>query len=94
MKAGFYQFSPEFGNKTVNINNVISAVKDADMDLLVLPEFFATGYQFISQDEVADLSEPVPNGETTEALIELSREKQLCGGFPAGREGADQQEEP
>ena len=77
MKAGFYQFSPEFGNKTVNINNVISAVKDADMDLLVLPEFFATGYQFISQDEVADLSEPVPNGETTEALIELSREKQM-----------------
>jgi predicted amidohydrolase len=62
MKAGFYQFSPAFGNKEGNLGKVLSAVKDADVDLIVLPEFFATGYQFVSKDEVAKLSERIPEG--------------------------------
>ncbi len=77
MKAGFYQFSPAFGEKEKNIKKAISAIRDADVDLLVLPEFFATGYQFISDDEVAELSESIPRGYTTEALFELSREKNI-----------------
>lgn len=77
MKAGFYQFAPAFGRKEENIGKVISALKNVDMDLLVLPEFFATGYQFISQDEVAELAEPVPDGNTTKALLSLSREKDV-----------------
>lgn len=77
MKVGFYQFSPAFGEKEKNINKVVTAIKDTDSHLLVLPEFFATGYQFISKDEVDDLSEQVPKGPTTEALIELSHEKNI-----------------
>ncbi|RJR14625.1 MAG: acyltransferase [Nitrospiraceae bacterium] len=77
MKVGFYQFSPAFGEKEKNINKVVTAIKDTDAHLLVLPEFFATGYQFISEDEVDDLSEQVPKGPTTEALIELSHEKNI-----------------
>ena len=75
MKAGFYQFTPLFGKKKENIKKVISAVKNADVELLVLPEFFATGYQFVSDEEVAELSEPAPNGDTTRALLELSLER-------------------
>jgi len=75
MKAGFYQFNPIFGKKDENLKKVLSAVKHADVEFLVLPEFFATGYQFISTDEVAELSEPIPNGESTRFLLELSREK-------------------
>ncbi|MEK7308122.1 MAG: acyltransferase, partial [Nitrospirota bacterium] len=60
MKAGFYQFNPIFGKKDENLKKVLSAVKSAELELLVLPEFFATGYQFISSDEVASLSEPIP----------------------------------
>jgi predicted amidohydrolase len=56
MKAGFFQFDPAFGRKIENLKKVLSSVKDADLDLLVLPEFFTTGYQFISKDEVAELS--------------------------------------
>ncbi|RJQ56962.1 MAG: acyltransferase [Nitrospiraceae bacterium] len=84
MKAGFYQFSPAFGEKEENIRKVRSAVKDADIDLLVLPEFFATGYQFISGEEVAELAEPVPHGHTTEALTALSLEKgiYIAAGLP------------
>ena len=84
MKAGFYQFNPAFGKKEENLKNVLSAITDADADLLVLPEFFATGYQFVSQEEVSELSESIPNGDTTERLSELSRQKgiYLVAGLP------------
>lgn len=84
MKAAFYQFAPAFGNKEENIAKVISAVKDADFELLVLPEFFATGYQFVSTNEVIELSEPIPDGNTTKALSDLSKEKgiYIVAGLP------------
>lgn len=75
MKAGFYQFNPIFGKKDENLKKVLSAVKSAELELLVLPEFFATGYQFISAEEVAELSEPIPKGHTTEFLLDLSHKK-------------------
>jgi predicted amidohydrolase len=84
MKVGFYQFNPAFGKKEGNLKKVLSAVKDADIDLLVLPEFFATGYQFISKDEVAELSEQIPAGNTTECFTELSLQKgfYIVAGLP------------
>jgi predicted amidohydrolase len=84
MKAGFYQFNPSFGEKKENIHKVLSAVKDADLDILVLPEFFATGYQFISAEEVAELAETIPGGYTTDLLSTLSREKcfYIVAGLP------------
>jgi len=84
MKAGFYQFNPLFGKKEQNLKQVLSAVKDASLDLLVLPEFFATGYQFVSRDEVAELSERIPDGDTTRCLSELSRQKScyVVAGLP------------
>jgi predicted amidohydrolase len=84
MKAGFYQFNPTFAEKEENLKKVFSAITDADADLIVLPEFFATGYQFVSQEEVSGLSEPIPNGYTTERLSELSRHKgiYLVAGLP------------
>ena len=84
MKAGFYQFAPAFGNKDGNLKKVLSAIKNADVDLLVLPEFFATGYQFVSKDEMAELSEQIPDGYTTKLLSELSRQKgfYIVAGLP------------
>lgn len=84
MKAGFYQFNPGFGKKEENIKKVVSATQDVDMELLVLPEFFATGYQFVSAREVDGLSESVPDGDTTEALLKLSHERgmYIVAGLP------------
>jgi predicted amidohydrolase len=84
MKAGFFQFSPTFGNKKENFDTVRHAVRAASLDLLVLPEFFATGYQFVSKDEVAALAESVPDGETTRFLVTLSQEKgiYIVAGLP------------
>lgn len=88
MKAGFYQFNPVFGEKKQNIATVADALTGIDAELMVLPEFFATGYQFISMDEVASLAEEIPGGETTEALVRLSNKHNLyiVGGLPE-REG-------
>lgn len=77
MKAGCYQFDPAFGKKEANLTKVASALINADLQLLVLPEFFATGYQFASIDEVAELSETVKSGQTTEFLCDISREKDI-----------------
>jgi len=84
MKAGFFQFDTAFGRKKENFDKVRAAVKDTSLDLLVLPEFFATGYQFVSKDEVAELAEPVPEGETTEFLTLLSKDKNvyIVAGLP------------
>lgn len=73
MKAGFYQFDPVFGEKDANIDKVIDVLTNADADLIVLPELFATGYQFVSHREVAQLAENIPDGNTTARLSELSR---------------------
>lgn len=77
MKVGFYQFNPTFGRKGLNLEKVTQATRRAQVDLLVLPELFATGYQFASKAEVIDLSEPVPGGETTQAMLRLSQEQNI-----------------
>lgn len=88
MKAGFYQFHPLFGEKESNIQRVAEVTRHSDAELLVLPEFFATGYQFVSAHEVAELSEPVPDGFTTKAIAELTHEQEMyiVAGLPE-REG-------
>lgn len=75
MKVGFYQFEPVFGDKKDNIDKVLVQLRTSQADLLVLPELFATGYQFVSKEEAFNLSESVPEGHTSQALIDLSREK-------------------
>lgn len=77
MKAGFYQFAPAFGRKEENLLKATDAISRSDADLIVLPEFFATGYQFISLQEASELAEPVPGGPTCEALVELSSKNNL-----------------
>jgi len=77
MQAGFFQFDTAFGRKQENLEKVRAATGDTSLDLLVLPEFFATGYQFASKDEVAELAEPVPHGETTEFIVSLSKDRDI-----------------
>ncbi len=78
MKVGFLQTSPAFGEKDKNIRNVISTIQHVRSDLVVLPELFNTGYQFTSREECFSLAETVPDGQTTQALIGISKEKQLA----------------
>lgn len=71
MQLGFVQFAPVFGDKTANFKTVASMIKTRHADLWVLPELFATGYQFASQEEVNALAEPASGGETLRFLHEI-----------------------
>jgi predicted amidohydrolase len=77
MKVGFYQFAPEFGDIKYNLQKFLDAAASVETDLLVLPELFNTGYQFTSREEAAALSEEIPSGFTTNALIKLSAKKKV-----------------
>ncbi|HHT9137117.1 MAG TPA: nitrilase-related carbon-nitrogen hydrolase [Candidatus Wunengus sp. YC60] len=77
MKVGFLQTFPRFGKKSENIGRAISSISGLNADLIVLPELFNTGYQFVSREEALALSERIPDGQTTQALIKLAKEKNL-----------------
>lgn len=70
MRIGIAQTSPVFGERDRNIAEALQLISQEHADLWVLPELFATGYQFVSADEVWELAERVPGGSTTEALVE------------------------
>lgn len=84
MRVGFYQNDPVFGEVKRNLDTVVTGLGEVACDLMVLPELFATGYQFVSRDEALDLAEPVPDGMTTRRLVELAadRSMSLVAGLP------------
>ena len=84
MRAGFFQFDPQFGEVAKNLDVVTSRLEQAEADLIVLPELFASGYQFVSQEEVQRLAEPVPDGPTTRRLLEIAKRRRmhLVAGLP------------
>lgn len=77
MRIGFYQCDVRFGEVAANVDAVVSQLEQVDADLIVLPELFTSGYQFVSQEELQRLAEPVPDGPTTERLIDLAQRRRL-----------------
>jgi len=77
LKAGFVQFNPEFGAVEENLSRAWALLAAVDAQLVVLPEFFNTGYLIASQQEARELGEEVPQGKTTAALADMAREKNL-----------------
>lgn len=73
MVVGFYQFNPVFGDVSKNLDKIENALSKASFDLIVLPELCTTGYQFISEQEVRNLAEPIPGGPTCRRLIHIAR---------------------
>ena len=69
MNIGIVQSSPTFGEVEANTAAYLDLIAAHSADLWVLPELFATGYQFLSPAETRTLAEPVPDGLTTQALI-------------------------
>lgn len=77
MRVGYYQNNPEFGKIAENLDRIAARLDGTDADLIVLPELCASGYQFVSQDEVGRLAEPIPDGPTTKRLCEIAKRKQM-----------------
>ena len=72
MRIGVYQSHPVFGDVGSNIERAAQDLPERMADLWVLPELFNTGYQFVSEEEVADLAEEIPGGTTCRAMIDLA----------------------
>jgi len=73
MKLAIVQTHPVFGAKQQNIAEALRLMKSVQADLYVLPELFATGYNFATADEVKVLAESFPTGETFSALEQFTR---------------------
>ncbi|MFA5478887.1 MAG: nitrilase-related carbon-nitrogen hydrolase [Candidatus Muiribacteriota bacterium] len=84
MKAGFIQNNPIFGELKQNVDNIISILEKYSDAVIVLPELFATGYNFIDKTEVRHLSEEIDRGYTFEGLSYISKKNNLTVvfGFP------------
>lgn len=83
MKVGYVQLKTVFGEKQKNFDKVSDLLKDVeDVDLIVLPELFATGYTFTSIEEVESLSES-NDGKTSQFLQEMGKRTDavIVGGF-------------
>jgi predicted amidohydrolase len=74
MRVGLYQNHPVFGEVDRNVEEVFEALTPIRADLLILPELFATGYQFVSREEVETLAEEIPSGNTCNRMRVLARE--------------------
>jgi len=75
MLVGFYQFKPEFGDKSKNIEKIEHTLNVELFDIIVLPELCTTGYQFVSLKEVQKLSESIPDGLASRRFSALARNK-------------------
>nr|WP_322596486.1 nitrilase family protein [Acidovorax sp.] len=70
------QMEPRIGRKDENLARSVALAERAAAGgaaLVVLPELANTGYVFESRAEAFALAEPVPNGPSTQAWIEVAR---------------------
>ena len=80
LRAASVQFNHAPGDIAANLETVVrfsGEAKAAGADLVVFPEMCLTGYwhvRHLGRDEVAALAEPVPSGNCTRRLLELSSE--------------------
>jgi predicted amidohydrolase len=70
-RIAIVQTDPEFGNVAKNIADAAAIVGSMEADLYVLPELFATGYNFVNKKEVEKLAEPA-DGPTFRAMSALA----------------------
>ncbi len=76
MKVAFYQFNPKLGKTDYNLKKIeknLSRVRN--LDLLILPELCNSGYNFNNRKEAFSLAEDIPQGKSTQFLIQLAKNK-------------------
>ncbi len=84
MRLTVIQNRPAIGETASNIDAVEQMLTGIDTDMILLPELFASGYYFHSSHQVHELSEPVPDGATTNWLVAMAKRANaiICAGLP------------
>ena len=77
LKVGFIQTSPVFGKVEKNIEQAVRQINKINAGLIVLPELFNTGYQFVDRKEAFNFAEEIPGGVTTQRLISAAQPRDV-----------------
>jgi predicted amidohydrolase len=77
MRVGVYQNHPIFGETQANVAKTVQDLSSINAQLVVLPELFNTGYQFVSMQEVDSLAEDIPSDDTCQAMMSLARDREM-----------------
>ncbi|ASJ16661.1 acyltransferase [Thermococcus chitonophagus] len=80
VKVGFVQMNPELLSLDKNYSKAEKLIKKAKKLgtlLVVLPELFDTGYNFETREDVFEVAQPIPDGETTSFLMDIARDLEL-----------------
>lgn len=89
MRVAYLQFAPAYLDVDANLQTVEAQISSLDADLIVLPELFTSGYFFHSQEDLAEVAEPIPQGRSSKALRQWaeSLDATIVAGLPE-REGS------
>ncbi len=83
MQIAVVQTNPIFGDVVNNIKRALSIMQSVKADIYILPELFATGYNFIDEEELKILAEPI-DGYTYKEIQKWAKENStyIVYGFP------------
>lgn len=75
MQAAIFQYDVVH-DAMQNLSKVQAALQNNHCDLLLLPELSMCGYLFSNRQELLNCSEVVPDGLSTQSILQLSKEHQ------------------
>jgi len=86
VKIAAIQMEPRIGFKEENVKKTLEMINEAadnGANLIVLPELCNTGYMFNTREEVYEVAELVPEGDTTQQWIKIAKERNvyICAGI-------------
>ena len=80
VKVAVIQMEPHVGETERNLQlclQYVSEAADNGAQLIVLPELCVSGYVFANREEAFSLSEPVPEGPSSQAFLKLAMERKV-----------------
>jgi predicted amidohydrolase len=95
IRVASVQFQHANGNKRANLNRIAEYVKEAaeqDVEIIIFPECCISGYWFLrhmERDELAALAEEVPDGPSSQRLLNLAQSYNMTIGAGLVERDAD-----
>jgi 5-aminopentanamidase len=71
IRVAVVQNDPVFGAERQNVEQCLTMMQEVKADLYVLPELFATGYNFVDEQEVRKLAQPFQSGYTYREILKF-----------------------